>query len=159
MVLNNAVPGKRYTKRAFEAGLLFDSSIGCSKPVAMIGVSEKGSLNLKFSVKTAPGHSSSPAAENSSIAIMSRAMHRLELNQHPSHFDRATTGGTLEGLVDDLILPVRFIVANLWLFRGTLSKLMGVIYATKSSVRTTTAITIFRSGQKMNALPEEGESV
>ena len=134
-----------------------DVTAGYAKPVAMIGVSEKGSLNLKFSIKTAPGHSSSPEAENSSIAIMARAMHRLELNQHPTHFDRHTTGGTFEGLVDGLSFPMRFVVANLWLFRGTLRRLMGVITATKSTVRTTTAITIFKSGQKINALPEEGE--
>ena len=83
-------------------------------PVALICCSEKGSMTLKLSVTTAPGHSSFPPKEGS-IGILSRAVSKLELNPKPGNiagvaehfFDLISTG--FKGYM-------RYIMVNLWLF-------------------------------------------
>ncbi|XP_062397951.1 N-fatty-acyl-amino acid synthase/hydrolase PM20D1.2-like [Sardina pilchardus] len=131
---------------------------GLHGPAALIGISEKGQATVKLSVATAPGHSSMPPAEGS-IGILAAAVKRLEDNPMPRLFGLGPERGTFEHLAHSFGLPLRFIMSNLWLFTPLLNRVMERRPDTNAFVRTTTAITMFNSGVKVNVLPSYAEAI
>uniref|UniRef100_A0A8C1UGP7 Peptidase M20 domain containing 1, tandem duplicate 2 n=1 Tax=Cyprinus carpio TaxID=7962 RepID=A0A8C1UGP7_CYPCA len=113
---------------------------GLDGPAALIGISEKGQATVKLSVSSAPGHSSMPPRE-SSIGILASAVKR-----------QAETPNIFFGL------PLRFIMSNLWLFSPLLSRVLERKPDTNAFVRTTTAVTMFNSGVKINIIPSNAEA-
>ncbi|XP_040922804.1 N-fatty-acyl-amino acid synthase/hydrolase PM20D1.2 [Toxotes jaculatrix] len=130
---------------------------GFEGPAALIGVSEKGSATVKLSVSTVPGHSSMPPSE-SSIGILAGAVKRLEENPMPRLFGQGPERGTFEHLAHKFRLPVKFVMSNLWLFSPLLSRVLERKPDTNAFVRTTTAVTMFNAGVKVNVMPSLAEA-
>ncbi|CAG5122426.1 unnamed protein product [Candidula unifasciata] len=131
---------------------------GVNKPVASIGVSEKGQAILKLSVKGVPGHSSMPPKE-STIGILAGAVHRLESNPHPSMLGTGVETQFLEHLVPEMNFPQRILVANIWLFKPLLSWLLSLKPHSDAMIRTVTSITMFNAGVKANVIPPLAEAI
>uniref|UniRef100_A0A3B3V422 Peptidase M20 domain containing 1, tandem duplicate 2 n=2 Tax=Poecilia latipinna TaxID=48699 RepID=A0A3B3V422_9TELE len=130
---------------------------GLDGPAALIGVSEKGSANVKLSVTMAPGHSSMPPRE-SSIGILAAAVKRLEENPLPRLFGHGPERETFEHLAHKFGLPLKFIMSNLWLFSPLLGRVLEGKPDTNALVRTTTAVTMFNAGVKVNIIPSLAEA-
>ncbi|XP_050952071.1 N-fatty-acyl-amino acid synthase/hydrolase PM20D1.2 [Labeo rohita] len=130
---------------------------GLDGPAALIGISEKGQATVKLSVSRAPGHSSMPPRE-STIGILASAVKRLEENPMPRLFGYGPERGTFEHLAHKFGFPLRFIMSNLWLFSPLLSRVMERKPDTNAFVRTTTAVTMFNSGVKINVIPSYAEA-
>ncbi|KAI4894732.1 hypothetical protein NFI96_001873 [Prochilodus magdalenae] len=130
---------------------------GLKGPAALIGVSEKGAATVKLTVSMKPGHSSMPPRE-SSIGILAAAVTRLEEYPMPRLFGYGPERATFEHLAHKFGLPLRFIMSNLWLFTPLLSRVMERSPDTNAFVRTTTAVTMFNSGVKINVLPSQAEA-
>lgn len=130
---------------------------GLDGPAALIGISEKGQTTVKLSVSTSPGHSSMPPRE-SSIGILASAVRRLEENPMPRLFGYGPERSTFEHLAHKFGLPLRFIMSNLWLFSPLLSRVLERKPDTNAFVRTTTAVTMFNSGVKINIIPSYAEA-
>ncbi|KAM9856158.1 N-fatty-acyl-amino acid synthase/hydrolase PM20D1.2-like [Aulostomus maculatus] len=126
-------------------------------PAALIGISEKGYANVKLSVSTVPGHSSMPPTETS-IGILAAAVKKLEENPVPSLFGHGPERDTFEHLAHKFQLPMKFIMSNLWLFSPLLSRVLEMKQDTNALVRTTTAVTMFNAGVKMNVIPSLAEA-
>ncbi|XP_056588199.1 N-fatty-acyl-amino acid synthase/hydrolase PM20D1.2 [Triplophysa dalaica] len=129
---------------------------GLDGPAALIGVSEKGQATVKLSVNAAPGHSSMPPRETS-IGILASAVKRLEDNPMPRLFGYGPERGTFEHLAHKFGLPLRFMMSNLWLFSPLISRVMEQKPDMNAFVRTTTAVTMFNGGVKVNVLPPYAE--
>lgn len=127
-----------------------------SKPVALVGTSEKGYLTLKFSCNVDGGHSSTPQAETA-ISILSEAMTKITDQQPTARFSEPVND-FLKYLGPETAWPARIVFANRWLFDPVIKS----IYTSSSSgnalVRTTTAPTIMRAGFKDNVLPRYAEA-
>ncbi len=123
---------------------------GVELPVAMIGLGEKGSLTLNFTVESTPGHSSQPPRETA-IGILAKGLAFVEAAPLPSRLDHARL--LFKGVAPVLPFRLQFVFANLWLFGGMVRKNMEKSPATNAMVRTTTAITVIQAGQKVNVLP------
>jgi carboxypeptidase PM20D1 len=142
-----------------DEGLLVTHGIvpGVSKPVAMVGIAEKGYLSLQLSVQSQGGHSSMPPP-HTAVGILSGAVRRLE--EHP-------VPGGIEGPVQEFFNQVgaemtfekRLAFANLWLFRRLVEKQLSAAPETNALIRTTTAVTMFRGGVKENVLPSAATAV
>ncbi|XP_060913369.1 N-fatty-acyl-amino acid synthase/hydrolase PM20D1.2-like [Labrus mixtus] len=130
---------------------------GLDGPAALIGISEKGSATVKLSVSMAPGHSSMPPQETS-IGILAAAVKRLEENPMPRLFGHGPERGTFEHLAHKFKLPMKFIMSNFWLFSPLLGRVLEKKSDTNAFVRTTTAVTIFKSGVKVNVIPSLAEA-
>ncbi|XP_029013325.1 N-fatty-acyl-amino acid synthase/hydrolase PM20D1.2-like isoform X2 [Betta splendens] len=130
---------------------------GLDGPAALIGVSEKGAATVKLSVSTAPGHSSMPPRETS-IGILAAAVKRLEDNPMPRLFGRGPERATFQHLAHKFRLPLKFVMSNLWLFSPLLGRVLEMKPETNAFVRTTTAVTIFNSGVKVNVIPSYAEA-
>ena len=132
---------------------------GVAQPVALIGLAEKGSVSIKLTATTAPGHSSMPPGPGgSAIGMLSQALARL---------DQAPLPGGIQGAAAELFAAVapelpfgqRLALSNLWLTRPLVERLLAKGASTNAMMRTTTAMTVFNAGIKENVLPGQAEAV
>jgi len=129
---------------------------GLDKPVAIIGVAEKGYASVGLHATAAGGHSSMPPRDTA-IGIMSAALARLEQHQMPTRLS-GTTLETLDTLAPEMPLMERVVLANLWLTKPLVAYGMAATPSTAASVRTTTALTMFNAGNKDNVLPAKADA-
>ncbi|XP_062998690.1 N-fatty-acyl-amino acid synthase/hydrolase PM20D1 isoform X2 [Elgaria multicarinata webbii] len=136
-----------------EGSFIFDGVVtGIEKPVAIIGITEKGAITANFSVTSEPGHSSAPP-KRTSIGILSEALSKLEQNPMPNLFGHGPEILMFEQLAPEFRFPLNIIMANLWLFAPLIGRFLEQKPSTNALVRTTTAITIFHAGVKSNVIP------
>ena len=141
---------------SLDEGLFIISRIvpGYPKPVALVCTAEKGYLSVELEVALSPsaaGHSAVPGKE-SAVAILGRALHRLHEHVLPSYYG-SREREMMEWLAHGFALPMRVLVSNLWCFGPLLRLVMASKPQTAASVRTTTALTVVRGGEKENVLP------
>lgn len=132
-------------------------SSGLDGKVAVIGIAEKGFVSLELVVAADGGHSSTPP-DHTALGILSKAVTRLEENQFPARLE-GTTEAMLGYLAPEMPFTARMIMANLWLTRPLVTRLMLADSSTAAMVRTTTAVTIMNGGVKENVLPIEARAV
>ncbi|KFP49111.1 putative carboxypeptidase PM20D1, partial [Cathartes aura] len=131
-----------------EGSAILDGIIaGLKKPVAVIAITEKGSITLNFTVEKEPGHSSFPPKETS-IGILAAAMSRLEQNPLRNLFGHGPELMTVEHLASEFGFPLNLIMSNLWLFSPIVSRVLAWKPSTNALIRTTTAVTMFNGGIK-----------
>ncbi|WP_217363398.1 M20 family peptidase [Duganella rivi] len=142
-----------------DEGMLVTQGImsGIAKPVALIGVAEKGYASVNLSVTTAPGHSSMPP-QKTAIGAMSAALTDLERKQMPAEL----TGVARD--MFDIIAPEmpglnRVVLSNLWLFAPVVKQQLAQSAGTNAMLRTTTALTVIHAGNKDNVLPGRADAV
>jgi carboxypeptidase PM20D1 len=135
-----------------EGGIITKSQIpGITKPVALIGTSEKGYLSLVLSVEQAGGHSSMPAPETS-IDILTRAIVRLRNKPFEARFSESMNG-FIESLGPEMPFLQRMAFANPWLFKGMIIGIYEKSAGGNAMIRTTVAPTIIQAGIKDNVIP------
>jgi carboxypeptidase PM20D1 len=135
-----------------EGGIITKSQIpGITKPVALIGTSEKGYLSLVLSVEQAGGHSSMPAPETS-IDILTRAIVRLRNKPFEARFSESMNG-FIESLGPEMPFVQRMAFANPWLFKGMIIGIYEKSAGGNAMIRTTVAPTIIQAGIKDNVIP------
>jgi carboxypeptidase PM20D1 len=135
-----------------EGGLIkSDGVAGLTQPVALVGVSEKGYLSLELSATGQGGHSSMPPALTS-VGRVAGAVARLEAQPFPARLDGGVSG-LLAYLAPAVPFGKRVVFANQWLFGPLIKKSLAAAPSGNATLRTTTAPTIMRGGEKDNVLP------
>jgi carboxypeptidase PM20D1 len=141
-----------------EGGVIGEGLLpGISRPVALVGIAEKGFVSVELSARTAGGHSSMPPTQGA-IGILSRAISRLEENPLPARLEDPTRQ-LLERIGLQFGIIQRTVFANLWLTRPLVIRRLESSPATNAMVRTTMASTIFKAGTKDNVLPRHARAV
>ena len=131
---------------------------GVKKPSAMVGIAEKGMLNLKYKVSSNGGHASAPKP-HTPVGLLSRACTRVENHPFPSHVTKPVAD-MFDTLGRHSTFVYRMIFANLWCFKGVLDLL-----AKKSGgemnalMRTTVAFTQMAGSDAPNVIPPSAEMV
>ncbi len=98
-----------------EGGAVVEGLVpGVSLPVALVGIAEKGILNLRLSVLASGGHASMPPPQTA-IGVLAAAIERLESRPMPARIDGAA-GSLLDYLGPEMPLGSRAALANRWLF-------------------------------------------
>jgi carboxypeptidase PM20D1 len=135
-----------------EGGLIkADGVAGLPQPVALVGVSEKGYLSLELAATGPGGHSSMPPALTS-VGRVAAAVARLEAAPFPARLDGGVSG-LLAYLAPAVPFGKRLVFANQWLFGALIKKSLAATPSGNAALRTTTAPTIIRGGDKDNVLP------
>ncbi|MDI9494748.1 MAG: M20 family peptidase [Bacillota bacterium] len=125
---------------------------GLTCPLAVIGIAEKGSTNIKITAKGRSGHSSMPPKDTSS-AMLAKIISNTENNQMPAK----------------LTLPVQVLFEKIAPYMGgkkiilknikTLFPLVNSIIAKSPTlnalIRTTITFTKLSGGQALNVIPQE----
>ena len=94
---------------------------GVKKPCALIGIAEKGMMDLSFEVHGAGGHASSPPPITS-IGKLSRAVVEMEENPFPFTISEPASK-MFDTLGRHSSFALRMVFANLWLFKPVLNML------------------------------------
>ncbi len=131
---------------------------GVKKPSAMIGIAEKGLINLEYSVKSSGGHASAPPVK-SPIPTLAKACQRVI--RHP--FKMQITKPVAE-MFDTLgrhsTFLYKLIFANLWCFGPVLDLICRLSGGEMNALcRTTTAFTQTSGSDARNVLPTQASLV
>jgi carboxypeptidase PM20D1 len=126
---------------------------GVPKPVAFIGIAEKGYLTVELTAEEPGGHSSTPP-EHTAIGKLSEAIERLESHPMPAKI-AGTSREVFEYLGPEMALPMRAMLANLWISAPLIKHQLLKDPSLAASLRTTTATTIISGGTKENVLPSK----
>lgn len=129
---------------------------GVDQKCAVIGIAEKGFLNIKLTTKSFGGHAATPP-KDSALSMLAKAI--LRLNNHSSF--KLTLTEPVKALFDKLApysksFIIRMLFANLWLFLP-LVKLIAKSSSGEflSLFKTTQAFTMIKGADAINVLPSE----
>jgi carboxypeptidase PM20D1 len=125
---------------------------GVGQPCAMIGIAEKGMMNLTLSVKSEGGHASAPKP-HTPIGTLSAAVCAIEEAPFPMHIT-APAAEMFDTLGRYSNLLYRVIFSNLWLFRGVLNMICKKSGGELNALlRTTVAFTQASGSKAPNVIP------
>lgn len=121
------------------------------RPLAVIGVGEKGYCNIDLTVEIPGGHSSMPAKETA-IDVLNKAIEKIRAQQMP---------GRLTAPVQEMLGRIAAIdgfvtklgVSNQWLLSGNIIGMLEKDKQTNAMVHTTLVPTIVKAGIKDNVIP------
>lgn len=135
-----------------EGGFVTEKMVpGVTQPVALVGTSEKGYMNVELSVNIDGGHSSMPAPDNA-IATLSKALN--DLSQQP--FESKITP-SVETFIQHVAPHSKFInklaMSNMWLFKPIIYNIYSASPSGNAMIRTSMVPTIIHGGVKDNVIP------
>ena len=131
---------------------------GVKAPCGLIGIAEKGMINVAYSCKSAGGHASAPKP-HTPVGKLSRACCRMENNPFKAHLTKPVAE-MFDTLGRHSTFAYRMIFANLWAFKGILD-----IICKKSGgelnalMRTTVAFTQMSGSNAANVIPPKATMV
>lgn len=139
-----------------EGGAIVSGSLpSMQKPMAMIGVIEKGYCNIKFTAHSKGGHSSTPP-KDTPIARLAAFINDVE-----KHFPMKTkmipeVADIFKNAAPAMKGVYRFLFGNLWLFKGLLTRRLPAINPFgRALLSTTIAFTMQSGSEAANVIPDE----
>ena len=149
-----------FKKRNIDPGLVLDEGgavvnhvfPGVDTPCALIGIAEKGMLNIELKFTGNGGHSSSPKP-HTPVGRLSAACARIENN--PFKYRLSTVSAAMfDTLARHSNFGYKLIFANLWIFGPVLS-LIGKLSGGELNalIRTTCAFTQMQGSKGINVIP------
>ncbi|NLM01033.1 MAG: M20/M25/M40 family metallo-hydrolase [Treponema sp.] len=138
-----------------EGGAIVDKSFpGVKEKCAMIGIAEKGSVNLNVELEKKGGHASTPP-KNTAAGIISKACSKIEKSSFKFQYTSAVSQ-MIKTFSKHTSFGLKIILKNLWLFMPLfklITKLAGgEFYA---MTHTTKAVTMLSGSDAFNVLPEK----
>lgn len=140
-----------------EGGAVTDGFFpGVEQPVAIIGIAEKGYVNLHLTVNAVGGHSSQPP-RHTAAGVLAQAIVKIEANPFPA--DLSAMDANFAYLGHYLPLTSRIALANRWLLGPVVKRQLLSNPSTAASIRTTTAVNMLEGSSKSNILPTRATAV
>lgn len=130
---------------------------GIRKPIALIGICEKGYADIRLVSESKGGHSSTPPA-HTALSIVCEGVARLQKKQF-RHKLTPPVQWFLNAIGPEMPLPNRIILSNLWLFKGLFMKMMSHVSTIDAMLRTTTAATMASGSPQSNVLPQKAWAI
>jgi carboxypeptidase PM20D1 len=131
---------------------------GISKPIAVIGMSEKGVADFEFVLEGNGGHSSTPGPRNP-LGEMSKIILRLAKKPFQAHLP-VEVEEMFTVLGRHMPFGFRIIFANLWCFKPLLTLLLTKLGGELSALcRTTCVFTMIEGSSASNVIPNRVRAV
>ena len=149
--------GVRFSLVLDEGGAVVEDLLpGASAPVALVGIGEKGYLNVEITALGEGGHSSTPP-ESTAIGKVAATIAALERTPMPAHVE--VQAGLFTALAAVLPFPQRVALRHASRLSGLVEGRLSGNPATAAVIRTTAAATIVEGGVKPNVLPQQARAV
>lgn len=153
-----AADGSRPALVVDEGGAITVGAVpGVDRPVALVGVAEKGYLSVELTASGAGGHAAMPPPQTS-VEIVSEAVTRLGANPLPARLD-GVTGQTFAYVGPEMGVAARLAFANLWLLAPAAEWALSRTPTANAVIRTTTAPTLIEGGVKDNLIPTRARAL
>ena len=131
---------------------------GVKQPCGLIGIAEKGMLNLEYKVKSNGGHASAPKP-HTPVGVLSAACCRVETKPFKSHLTKPVAA-MFDTLGRHSSFVYRMIFSNLWLFKPVLDMICKKSGGELNALmRTTVAFTQMSGSKAANVIPPEATMV
>ena len=131
---------------------------GVKSPCGMIGIAEKGMVDVCYRTKSAGGHASAPKP-HTPVGTLSAACVKVENNPFPSHLS-APVAQMFDTLGRHSSFVYRMIFANLWCFSPVLDMICKKSGGELNALmRTTVAFTQMNGSSASNVIPPEATMV
>lgn len=139
----------------YDEGLVITDGIlpGVDEPIALVGIAERGVLNVEITAEAEGGHASMPSPELAT-GRLAGALNTLETTPMEAAVD-GPVEKMFEAVVPHMDFPHRFVFRNLWVFEPLVLAQMADAPSTNAAVRTTAAPTRLSGGQRENVLPQQ----
>ncbi len=135
-----------------EGGMIKQDGIeGLKKPIAMVGVAEKGYVTLQLTATAEGGHSSMPPP-TTSIGDLAQAIDRLQKHPFPYRLEGAADY-MLDYVGPEMPFVNKIAMSNRWLMKRVIINSLSKSNSGSAMLHTTTAPTILDAGLKENVLP------
>jgi carboxypeptidase PM20D1 len=136
-----------------DEGLLITHGMvpGVSRPVALVGVAEKGYMTLKLSALGQGGHSSMPPPR-SAVGVLAEAVARVEAHPMRPRMD-GLPRQMLEAVAPHMDWVPRVLMSNLWLTAPLVVSQLQKSNSANAMLRSTLVATVFKAGERENVLP------
>lgn len=127
------------------------------RPIALVGLGEKGFLTLKITVNGIGGHSSMPPKEGSLVKA-AEIIEKLNTQQLKPEII-TPIAAFLTNIGDEMGTAAKVAIANQWLLKPLLIKTLSNSPASNALIRTTTAVTMAKGSDAPNVLSSTAEVV
>ncbi len=131
--------------------------MGIRGDIGLIGICEKGIMNVKVTAKGKSGHASMPP-KRTAVGDIGRAVASLEKHQMKGRFHYAANE-MFRALTPHMKGAFKFFFANQWLFGGLLKKILTMFPSSAALLRTTFAPTQLAGSNAPNVLAEQASAV
>lgn len=141
-----------------EGGTVLDNAVaGVKRPIAFIGIAEKGFVNVHLRAAGEMGHSSMPPV-HTAAGIISRAVSRLEAHKRPLVLS-APVKEMFSALAPVMGTGQKLFLSNLWLFLPLFKRIFAKSNSGAAFLRTTMAPTMLQGSGAPNVLPQYASAV
>ena len=137
-----------------EGGVVSEQYIqGINNPIAVVGVAEKGYLDVELSCSRSAGHSSTPEFPTA-LGKISQAVTKIENHRHPKNITKP---------VEQMLLNIgkeapfwhSFLFLNLWLTKPLLVAVFSKSPTLNAVLRTTSVPTMVQASDKSNVIAQQ----
>ena len=131
---------------------------GVKAPCGMVGIAEKGMMNVKYTVRSQGGHASAPLPKTP-ITTLAGAVQKIVKNPFRMHLTKPAAE-MFDTLGRHSSFALKIVFANLWLFKPVLNLICNSSGGEMNAlVRTTTAFTMMEGSAGRNVLPAEASII
>ena len=139
-----------------EGGMILEEPVGGVKGIyGVVGVLEKGYGDVKFTAHGTGGHASAPG-KNTPLVRLGKFMVDVEKHSPFKKQFNPTAKEMFRRMAPNMVFYMKMIFANMWLFEGLLTKVLGSISSAGGAmIQTTLAFTKAKGSDGFNVLPQE----
>ena len=148
--------GIRFAFVLDEGGAVIDEAIpGMNRPYAVLGITEKGYMDVKITARGKGGHSSTPP-RNTPAARLFAFANEIERKRPFKKKLIPEAALMMKRMAPALPQPLRFVMGNLWLTKPLLISLMPKVSPFGEAILATTCcFTQMRGSDAANVIPKE----
>ena len=131
---------------------------GVKAPCGMIGIAEKGMMNVCYTVRSSGGHASAPLPKTP-ITTLAKACRDIVAKPFKMHITKPAAE-MFDTLGRHSSFALKLVFANLWLFKPVLDLICRASGGELNAlVRTTTAFTMAEGSSARNVIPAEAKLI
>lgn len=148
--------GIRFAMVLDEGGMIMHEPIGgANGTFAMVGVGEKGCVDLKFIARSSGGHASTPG-KNTPLVRLGKFMAAVEKSNIFKADIPPAVGEMFKKISATMNQPLRFVLGHPGLFKPILLRVIPSVSSTAGAMlKTTIAFTMASGSEGFNVLPHE----